>query len=110
MFADRDSVAGWLEWRDGMRGLAACANVNVKISGLGMFDHVWTAESIRPYVLETIATFGVERCMFASNFPVDRLHGSYRAIWEAFARITAGTSAAEQAALFRENARRIYRL
>jgi predicted TIM-barrel fold metal-dependent hydrolase len=110
MFADRDSVAGWREWRDGMRGLAACANVNVKISGLGMFDHAWSVESIRPYVLETIATFGVERCMFASNFPVDRLHGSYRAIWEGFARTTAGTSADEQAALFRENARRIYRL
>jgi predicted TIM-barrel fold metal-dependent hydrolase len=110
MFVDRDTVTGWRAWRDGMRALAACANVNIKISGLGMFDHAWSVESIRPYVLETIATFGVERCMFASNFPVDRLHGSYRAIWEAFAQVTAGASAAEKAALFRDNARRIYRL
>jgi predicted TIM-barrel fold metal-dependent hydrolase len=110
MFVDRDTVAGWGEWRDGMRGLAACANVNVKISGLGMFDHAWTVESIRPYVLETIATFGVERCMFASNFPVDRLHASYRAVWEAFAQVTAAFSPDEQAALFRANARRVYRL
>jgi predicted TIM-barrel fold metal-dependent hydrolase len=110
MFVDRDHVAGWRAWRDGMRGLAACPNVRVKISGLGMFDHAWTVESIRPHVLETIDTFGVERCMFASNFPVDRLHGSYPAIWHAFAQVTAGASATEHAALFRDNARRIYRL
>jgi predicted TIM-barrel fold metal-dependent hydrolase len=110
MFVDRDQVAGWRSWRDGMRGLAACPNVRVKISGLGMFDHAWTVESIRPYVLETIDTFGVERCMFASNFPVDRLHGTYQAVWQAFAQVTAGASATEHAALFRDNARRIYRL
>lgn len=110
MFVDRNSVAGWRQWRDGMRGLAACPNVMVKISGLGMIDHQWTIESIRPYVLETIDTFGVERCMFASNFPVDRLHGGYRAIWQAFAEVTGDASAAEHRALFRDNAQRIYRL
>ena len=110
MFVDRGSVAGWRAWRDGMRGLAQCPNVMVKISGLGMVDHTWSIESIRPYVLETIDAFGPQRCMFASNFPVDRLHGTYRGIWSAFAQVVADASDAEHAALFRDNALRISRL
>jgi predicted TIM-barrel fold metal-dependent hydrolase len=110
MFVDRSSVAGWRAWRDGMRMLASCPNVSVKISGLGMFDHHWTVESLRPYVLETIDTFGAERCMFASNFPVDRLYSTYTAVWKAFAEIVSGASETEKSALFRENAQRIYRI
>jgi predicted TIM-barrel fold metal-dependent hydrolase len=110
MFVDRASVTGWRQWRDGMRGLAACPNVNVKISGMGMFDHSWTVESLRPYVLETIDTFGIERCMFASNFPVDRLYSSYPQVWRAYAAIVAGASPVEQEALFKSNAARIYRI
>jgi predicted TIM-barrel fold metal-dependent hydrolase len=110
MFVDRATVAGWRAWRDGLRELAACPNVSVKISGLGMIDHDWTVESLRPYVLETIDAFGVERAMFASNFPVDRLYGTYEALWNAFATIVTGASEAEKAALFRDNAQRIYRI
>jgi predicted TIM-barrel fold metal-dependent hydrolase len=110
MFVDRNSVAGYRAWRDGMRRLAGCANVAVKISGLAMFDHRWTVESLRPYVLETIDTFGVERAMFASNFPVDRLFGSYQDLWQAYASIVADASVAEKDALFRRNAERIYRI
>jgi predicted TIM-barrel fold metal-dependent hydrolase len=110
MFVDRDSVAGYRAWRDGMRLLAACPNVAVKISGLAMFDHRWTVESLRPYVLETIDTFGVERAMFASNFPVDRLFGSYPDLWHAYAAIVADASEADKAALFRANAERCYRI
>ena len=110
MFVDRSSVAGYRAWRDGMRPLAGCANVSVKISGLAMFDHQWTVESLRPYVLETIDTFGVERAMFASNFPVDRLFGSYEELWHAYASIVDDASAAEKEALFRRNAERIYRI
>jgi predicted TIM-barrel fold metal-dependent hydrolase len=110
MFVDRSSVAGWRAWRDGMRALAACPNVAVKISGLGMIDHHWTVESLRPYALETIDAFGVDRCMFASNFPVDRLYGSYVSLWQAYAAIVAGASPAEHDALFRHNAERIYRI
>jgi predicted TIM-barrel fold metal-dependent hydrolase len=93
-----------------MRKLAACANVAVKISGLAMFDHQWTVESLRPYVLETIDAFGVERAMFASNFPVDRLFGSYEALWNAYASIVGGVSEAERDALFVRNAERLYRI
>ncbi|MBB5417852.1 amidohydrolase family protein [Paraburkholderia atlantica] len=110
MFVDRNSVAGYRAWREGMRLLAACPNIAVKISGLAMFDHHWTVESLRPYVLETIDTFGVERAMFASNFPVDRLFGSYTDLWGAYASIVADASEAEKDALFRRNAERYYRI
>lgn len=110
MFVDRDSVAGYRAWRDGLRTLAACPNVAVKISGLAMFDHRWTVESLRPYVLETIDAFGIERAMFASNFPVDRLFGTYAALWHAYAAIVAGASDDERAALFVRNAERVYRI
>jgi predicted TIM-barrel fold metal-dependent hydrolase len=110
MFVDRDSVAGYRAWREGMRLLAACPNIAVKISGLAMFDHHWTVESLRPYVLETIDTFGVERAMFASNFPVDRLFGSYTDWWRAYASIVDDASEAEKDALFRRNAERYYRI
>jgi len=97
-------------WRAGMRTLAAVPHIAAKISGLGMFDHRWTAESIRAFVLDTIEIFGVERCMFASNFPVDKLSSDYDAIWKAFDRITADFSAPERQALFHDNAIRHYRL
>jgi predicted TIM-barrel fold metal-dependent hydrolase len=109
MFADR-TLAGWRQWRDGMRGLAAHENVAVKISGLGMLDHNWTIESLRPYVLETLDAFGITRSMFASNFPVDRLFGSYTDSWRAFLTITADLTANERAALVAANAERVYRI
>jgi predicted TIM-barrel fold metal-dependent hydrolase len=110
MFVDRNSVAGYRAWRQGLRTLAACPNVAVKISGLAMFDHKWTVESLRPYVLEAIDAFGAERSMFASNFPVDRLFGSYGDLWRAYAQIVGDASDQEQAALFRTTAERIYRI
>jgi predicted TIM-barrel fold metal-dependent hydrolase len=97
-------------WRRGMRTLAEKPNLAAKISGLGMFDHDWTADTIRPFVLDTIEIFGTGRCMFASNFPVDRLHGDYDDIWSAFERITADFSSDERRALFHDNALRLYRL
>lgn len=109
MCVDRDR-AGRRAWREGLRELAACENVVAKISGLAMFDHRWTRESLRPYVLETIEIFGASRCLFASNFPIDGLHSSYGALWHAYAEIVAGASAAERAALFVGNAERCYRI
>jgi len=108
MFADR-TLAGWRQWRDGLRTLARFENVNIKISGLGMFDVKWTLESIRPYALEVLDAFGAKRAMFASNFPVDKLFGTYIALWRAFQAIVADFGAAEREALFAGNAERIYR-
>lgn len=110
MFVDRNRVQGWREWRDALRALAACSNTAVKISGLAMFDHDWSVESFRPYVLDAIDAFGTDRCMFASNFPIDGLHGSYAALWSAYAQIVSGASRDERARLFVENAIRYYRL
>ena len=104
------TVAGLESWRRGMRLLAELPNVMCKISGLGMFDHHWTTDSIRPIVEACIDIFGAERCMFGSNFPVDKLHASYQRIWQAFEAISAGTSDAEQEHLFGGTAREFYRI
>ena len=110
MFVDRNTVQGWLEWRSALRTLALYDNTSIKLSGLAMFDHRWTVESFRPLVLEAIECFGVKRCMFASNFPIDRLHTSYTSLWHAYAQIVSGMSAAERDNLFVYNATRYYRL
>ncbi len=97
-------------WRESIRILAKAPNVACKISGLGMGDWSWTTETIRPYVEETIEAFGIDRCMFASNFPVDKLFSTYNAIWNAFDEITAGFSKSERLKIFHDNAARLYRL
>ena len=65
---------------EGMQELGRHPNVAMKISALGTNDHHWTEESIRIFVLETIRIFGPERTMFGSNFPVDSLYSSFRAL------------------------------
>ncbi|MGN8197995.1 amidohydrolase family protein [Salinisphaera sp. RV14] len=110
MYVDRAGVAGWRAWRDGLRRLAGLPNVALKLSGFGMLDHDWTLGSIRPLILEGIDAFGVERCLFASNYPVDGLYAGYAAIWHAYADVLADAGAAVKQALFADNARRLYRL
>jgi len=109
MFADRN-LTGWRLWRDGIRHFATFSNAAIKLSGLGMLDHHWTVESIRPYCFEILDAFGMDRVMFASNFPVDRLFGSYGDVWRAFDIITADFPAGEKHKLFFANAERIYRI
>jgi predicted TIM-barrel fold metal-dependent hydrolase len=109
MPVERDE-AGLEGWRAGMRQLAACPNVAVKLCGYGMVDNRWTADSIRPFVLQPIEWFGPERCMFGSNFPVDRLMAGYAHLWGAYRSITAAFTEREKALLFRDTAMRVYRL
>lgn len=97
-------------WRRGMQTLAGAPNVVCKISGLGMCDNAWTVESIRPWVLGCIEAFGVERCFFGTNWPVDRLYSSYGDVVDAYETIIADFTEAEQAALFSGNAERIFRI
>ena len=97
-------------WRKGMRELARAPNVVVKISGLGQSDHRWTTDSIRPWVIECVEAFGVQRTCFGSNWPVDRLYSSYGDVVDAFAEIISIFSEAEQHALFYANAQRIFQL
>lgn len=101
---------GWDVWRRGMAALAALPNVAVKISGMGFTWRPWTVELARSYVLETIDLFGTDRAMFASNFPTDKLFGSFDRHFDAYDAITADFSADERVALFGGNANRIYRL
>lgn len=105
-----DGIKHFDAWRAGMERLAEAENVACKISGLGMGDHDWTTESIRPYVEAAIDVFGVERCMFASNFPVDKLFSSFDAIFDAFKEITEGYSESDRRKLFHDNAEHYYRL
>jgi predicted TIM-barrel fold metal-dependent hydrolase len=110
-------------WCDSIRALSRCPNVAVKLGGLGLpfcgfasFASVspTSAEQLatewRPYIETCIEAFGVARCMFESNFPVDAATCSYRVLWNAFKRVTHGASESERAALFSETAIRIYRL
>jgi predicted TIM-barrel fold metal-dependent hydrolase len=109
MPTDRDD-AGLKAWRDGLALLAQRPNVSCKISGLAMIDRTWTVDSLRPYVLQVIETFGPNRCMFASNFPVEKVHGSFGGFYEAYDAITADFGEAERTLLFGGTAARVYRL
>jgi L-fuconolactonase len=110
-------------WKRAMRELATCPNVVVKLGGLGMIrcGFGWSeratpptsaelVEATAPYYLFCIEQFGPGRCMFESNFPVDKLSYAYTVVWNSFKRMTQGFSAAERAALFHDTATRVYRL
>lgn len=73
-------------------------------------NSVELAEAMSPYYLWCIERFGVQRCMFESNFPVDKVSYSYTVMWNAFKRITSGFSSEERAALFHDTAVRVYQL
>ena len=102
------SAAGIAGWRQAMEQLADCPNVAVKISGIGQPGVPWTVAANRGIILTTIELFGAKRCMFASNFPVDRISADFKTIFGGFEEIVADFTAAEQDALFADNARRIY--
>jgi predicted TIM-barrel fold metal-dependent hydrolase len=104
------SPTGLEMWRRGMRALAAHEQVYCKLSCLCLPDGPWLEAENAPLVREAIDLFGVERCMFASNFPVDGLRISYRAMFEAFASIATGFSDGDRKKLFHDNAVRFYRL
>jgi L-fuconolactonase len=121
-YADRRDVI-FEQWRAAMAELSKCPNVTVKIGGLGMalsgfgFEHFAQAPSSetlamtwQPWVYTCIDLFGVERCMFESNFPVDKGSYSYVTGWNAMMRLSAGLSPTERDALFFGTASRIYKI
>jgi predicted TIM-barrel fold metal-dependent hydrolase len=103
------SEAGTAGWREAMERLADQPNTAVKISGIGLAAEAWTTRGNGPLVLETIRIFGIERCMFASNFPVDGLCASYDTIFSGFKRIVEDFPMADQRKLFHDNAVKYYR-
>ena len=102
---------GLSAWREGLRTLAGAPNAAVKISGLGE-PHLppWSVPVHRDVVLETIDVFGVDRCMFGSNYPVDRLYAPFHTIMDGFAEITRRFSSSERRMMFYGNAMRWYRI
>jgi len=105
--SDLDGIACW---RQGMRALAEFPHVCTKLSGVGFIYRHWTLEQIRPFLLEAIDIFGPERCLFASNFPTDKLFAPFDRHLEAYHAIVAGFSEDEKRAMFGRNANRVYRL
>lgn len=117
----RDEV--FAAWKPRIVELAKCPNVTMKLGGMMMrlaaYDYGALpappssdelAAMWRPYIETCIEAFGADRCMFESNFPVDKMGIGWVAIWNAFKRIAAGASAAEKRALFSGTAKRVYRL
>ena len=99
------------EWQARLVELAAEPNVVCKVSALASgADAHWTVDSLRPWVRGCIDAFGPERCMFASNWPIDRLHGTYVHVLAAYDDLTADLGDDERAAMFAGTARRVYRL
>jgi predicted TIM-barrel fold metal-dependent hydrolase len=102
------SAAALAGWQRALATLAICPNAMIKISGLGQAGQAWTVAANRGVVLTAIEAFGVERTMFASNFPVDSLCATFDTIFSGFRTIVSDFSASEQRALFHDNAVRIY--
>ncbi len=111
------------EWRSAIGPLAECPNVVAKLGGIAMEVNGFgwhrrprppgseeLMNATRGYYEHTIELFGVERCMFESNFPVDKVSCSYNVLWNSFKRLTAGYSASERASLFHDTAAGVYRL
>lgn len=117
----RDEI--FQQWKLDIAELAACPNVVAKLGGMamGFNGYGWDTADAPPtsgefaqaqahYYRYAMECFGPERCMFASNFPIDRTSVSYRVLWNAFKLLTADFSADERTAMFSGTARRVYRL
>lgn len=117
----REEIFG--TWREDIAALAQCSNVFIKLGGLTMTmsgfgwhkrnlppGSIELADVMGPYYRACIGYFGVDRCMFESNFPVDRVSCSYTVLWNAFKRLSEDYSASERSALFHDTASRVYRL
>lgn len=115
--------AVFAQWKAGMTALARCPNVVVKLGGMMMrlaaCDYgalpmpptsAELADYWRPYILTCIDLFGADRCLFESNFPVEKMGIGYAELWNAFKRLTAGAATDEKHALFAGTSERVYQL
>jgi predicted TIM-barrel fold metal-dependent hydrolase len=103
------SPAGRAAWRQGMSRLAACPNVVCKLSGLGTFIHRNDAAHVATIVAESMAMFGADRCLFGSNFPIEKLWTTYSDLVRAYLDVTRSNPGLRDAIL-RDTALRVYRL
>jgi L-fuconolactonase len=96
-------------WREGIQALAGLGNVVCKLSGLAMPFGSMSVEALAPWIEYAIEAFGVDRCMFASNFPVDSMYGTFDDLYSTFSTVTAGLSSESRQKLFASNAESVYR-
>ena len=121
-YANRDDEV-FPEWRRGVAAVAKCPNIVMKVGGIGQarYGFDWTkrevpvgseelAGTMSPLLNYCIEQFGPDRCMFESNFPVDKVAYSYNVVFNAFKRLSKGYSATERAAMFHDTAARVYRI
>jgi predicted TIM-barrel fold metal-dependent hydrolase len=104
------SPEGLTAWRRALEHVAAQPNVAIKISGLGQPGLPWTRAANGPIIRDAVAIFGADRAMFASNYPVDRIVGTFATIYDGFRAAVAERPEAERRKLFHDTAERIYRL
>lgn len=104
------SKSGWAAWKKAMKALAECENVATKLSAFGTFIHRNDPDFIARSIKETVEIFGAERCLFGSNFPIEKLWTTYSELLDAHLAATAGLPKGQQKAIFNDNAARIYRL
>jgi predicted TIM-barrel fold metal-dependent hydrolase len=104
------SPQGRASWREGMHRLAAAPNMCTKLSAFGTFVHRVDPKFITDVVDETVALFGADRCMWGSNFPIEKLWASYREVYDAIMAALAPLSEADRARILSTNAARVYRI
>jgi len=104
------SPPGRATWRSGMGQLAKCPNVVSKLSGLGTFIHRNDPAHINEVLNDTLALFGAERCLFGSNFPIEKLWTSYRDLVDAYRAAARSLHPEQREAIFGGTAMRVYRL
>jgi predicted TIM-barrel fold metal-dependent hydrolase len=104
------SLAGRAEWRAGMVRQAACPNVVSKLSGLGTFLHKNDPAHIAEVMRETVGIFGAKRCLFGSNFPIEKLWTTYGALVDAFRNAAGSLPEVDQQAVLHDTAMRVYRI
>ncbi|MEP7029442.1 MAG: amidohydrolase family protein [Pseudolabrys sp.] len=98
------------EWRDALTAMAAFPNLHVKISGIGMFSQGITLAQTRQVIRDTIQIFGIERTIYGSNFPLEKLHASYADFLDSYRKVLAEYPEAEQRKVLHDNAVKFYRL
>jgi predicted TIM-barrel fold metal-dependent hydrolase len=121
-YANRDDAV-LAEWRRGIADAAQCPNIVIKLGGVGQLRYGFDwherrvpinseelAGHLAPLMTYCIEQFGPERCMFESNFPVDKVSYSYVVVYNAFKRLSKDYSASERAAMFHDTAARVYRI
>lgn len=98
------------EWRAALTAMAAYPNLHVKLSGLGMYSGGITYAQARQVIRDAIQIFGVERAIYGSNFPLEKLHASYEDFFGVYRRVLSEYTEVEQRAVFHDNAVKFYRL